>query len=285
MTKQKLKSISLFLIFSLLISFSKSDSTVHSITETVSDDSNYNKAEFSVLPDDDMYYFKYPFTTTPASMIGAFRFDFDQFDTTALNNEVFCTFVDASTGDSLIISALDSVTKNTSVCIGAFSENGIFDGIFKYDESKKVFAILLKTTGELSAKVTAYVRNKETTLSDNEQEVNDYAKYSLIPYTIHISNFRPYASKILFYSKTRDMQMYYKEGTAPYPERLFFGNIMSVYTNPDMVRQKYKNADTMTLLTRPFDSEEQMEEQFQFQVKFFASNYSLDYFMGTNLRK
>ena len=234
------------------------------------------------MPDDNVYYFKYPFTSTPASRIGAFRFDFNQFDTTALNNEVFCSFVDASATDSQIISDLDSVTKDTSVCIGAFNQNGIFDGIFKYDETQKVFAILLKTKGELSATVSVYVRNKETMLSANEQEVNDYAKYSMIPYTIQISNFRSYASKILFYSKTRDMQMYYKEGTAPYPERLFFGNIMSVYTNPEMVRQKYKNADTMILLTKPFNIQELFEEQFQFQVKFFASDYLLDYFMGTN---
>ena len=251
MTTQKLASISLFLIFSLLIAFTNADATVHDISGTVTDDSNYNKAEFTVGPDDQKYYFKYTFTTTPASRIGAFRFDFDQFDTASVNNEVLCTFVDDTTADSQIVSALDSVTKDTSACIGTFKEDGIFDGIFEYDKSKKRLAILLKTASELSANVNVYVRNKETTLSVNEQEVNDFAKYSLIPYTIHISHFRTSASKILFYSKTRDMQMYYVEGSTPYPERLFFGNIMSVYTNPEMVRQKYKNADTMILLTRP----------------------------------
>ena len=282
MTTQKLASISLFLIFSLLIAFTNADATVHDISGTVTDDSNYNKAEFTVGPDDQKYYFKYTFTTTPASRIGAFRFDFDQFDTASVNNEVLCTFVDDTTADSQIVSTLDSVTKDTSACIGTFKEDGIFDGIFEYDKSKKRLAILLKTASELSANVNVYVRNKETTLSVNEQEVNDFAKYSLIPYTIHISHFRTSASKILFYSKTRDMQMYYVEGSTPYPERLFFGNIMSVYTNPEMVRQKYKNADTMILLTRPFNAEEPVGETFQFQVKFFASDYLLDYYMGTN---
>ena len=282
MINKKLSIISLFLIFSLLIAFAQTDSTVYSITGTISDDSNYNKADFSIAIDDDTYYFQYPFTITPASRIGAFRFEFDQFDTGSINNQVFCTFVDASATDSQIISALASITKDTSVCIGAFKESGIFDGIFKYDQQKKKLAIMLKTTGTLSARVSVYVRNKETTLSVNEQEVNDYAKYSLIPYTIHVSHFRSYASKVLFYSKTRDMQMYYVEGNSPYPERLFFGNIMSVYTNPEMVRQKYKNADTMILLIRPFYMEEPMGEQFQFQVKFFASDYLLDYYMGTN---
>ena len=282
MTNQKLASISLFLIFSLLITFSCADSTVHEINSAVSDDTNYKKAEISIASDDTKYYFKYSFTTAPASRIGAFRFDFDQFDTASINNEVLCTFVEESATDSQIITALDSITKDTSACIGTFKEDGIFDGIFKYDQSKKKLAILLKTASELSANVNVYVRTQETTLSVNEQEVNDFAKYSLIPYTVHISHFRTSASKILFYSKTRDMQMYYVEGSAPYPERLFFGNIMSVYTNPEMVRQKYKNADTMILLTRPFDAEEPVGEPFQFQVKFFASDYLLDYYMGTN---
>ena len=94
MINKKLSIISLFLIFSLLIAFAQTDSTVYSITGTISDDSNYNKADFSIAIDDDTYYFQYPFTITPASRIGAFRFEFDQFDTGSINNQVFCTFVD-----------------------------------------------------------------------------------------------------------------------------------------------------------------------------------------------
>ena len=107
--------------------------------------------------------------------------------------------------------------------------------------------------------------------------------YSLVPVTIIISHFREKASKVLFYSYTRELQMYYTEEETPYPERLFFGNIMSVYTNPNMVRQKYKNADTMVLITKPFGAEDMIGEQFQFQIKFFASDYLLDYYMGSNL--
>ena len=87
----------------------------------------------------------------------------------------------------------------------------------------------------------------------------------MIPFVIHISQFREKASKILFYSKTRDMQMYYVEGDAPYPERLFFGNVMSVYTNPNMVRQKYHNANIMTLIVNPYATS--LGETFKFEVK------------------
>ena len=280
MQSKKLFSINLFLLYSFLILFVTSQTTVYPISETVSDDPNYNKASFKVSSSSDNYYFKYSFATIPESRIGAFRFDFDQFDSIE-NKEVICTFVDESASDDQIISALDSVTDDKNVCKGAFKIIGIYDGIFEYDKTKKMFVILLKTTN-LEANVAVYVRNKETALEVKEQEVNDFAKYSLVPYVIHISQFRQYASKILFYSRTRDMQMYYVEDENVYPARLFFGNIMSVYTNPNMVRQKYKNANTMILLTRPFDMEEPVGEQFQFQVKFFASDYLLDYYMGTN---
>jgi len=50
-----------------------------------------------------------------------------------------------------IINQLNKITKDTSSCIGAFNELGIFDGIFEYDTSKKLFVISLKTTGELDS--------------------------------------------------------------------------------------------------------------------------------------
>ena len=274
--------LTLLLIFSLLFSFTITAPTVKPISDTPSDDSNYNYATFQVTTDDENYYFQYSFSTIPSSRVGAFRFDFIKFDSALTpQSQVFCTFVESSASDSDLINALDKVTQDTSVCIGAFG-NGLYDGIFEYDKSKKKLGIKLKTTGEIESEVSIYIRNKDTVLPVEEKNVNEYSKYSLIPFTITISEFRKQASKILFFSRTRDMQMYYVEEDKPYPERLFFGNIMSVYTNPDMVRMKYKGANTMILLTRPFDMDEPMGEQFQFQIKFFSSDYLLDYYMGTN---
>ncbi|MBR4496106.1 MAG: hypothetical protein IKP12_03130, partial [Acholeplasmatales bacterium] len=69
----------------------------------------------------------------------------------------------------------------------------------------------------------------------------------------------------------------------PYPEKLFAGNILSVYTNPNMIRQKYQNATIMTLIMDPSENtEEKLEEDFQFEVKLFESNYLLDYYVSTN---
>ena len=274
-------SLLFYLLFSCLLFSSIYSQSVIPISEQI-EENKYVRANFHVGSSSEYYFFKYSFTEAPPSKISAFRFDFSSFDTGSLQNEVLCTFVDQSTSDLDIINQLNKITKDTSSCIGAFNELGIFDGIFEYDTSKKLFVISLKTTGELESDVAVYIRTEEKVLEPNEQNVMDHGKYSMIPFTIHISQFRSKASKVLFYSKTRDMQMYYVAGDSPYPERLFFGNIMSVYTNPDMVRMKYKNADTMILLTRPFDKEEPTGEQFQFQVKFFASDYLLDYYMGTN---
>ena len=69
----------------------------------------------------------------------------------------------------------------------------------------------------------------------------------------------------------------------PNPEKLFAGNILSVYTNPNMIRQKYQNATIMTLIMDPSENtEEKLEEDFQFEVKLFESNYLLDYYVSTN---
>ena len=43
-----------------------------------------------------------------------------------------------------------------------------------------------------------------------------------------------------------------------------------------------ENANTMILLSRPFSKSEPTSEQFNFQVKFFDSQYLLDYFVSNN---
>ena len=111
----------------------------------------------------------------------------------------------------------------------------------------------------------------------------DAETYSLIPYTVNVTKFRELSkSKILFYSYTRELQMYYVETNTPYPEKLFSGNIMSVFTNPNMVRQKYHGASTMILLTNPFGAYEMVGELFKYQVILFDSNFLLDYFVSSN---
>ena len=273
----------LYFFLLLVCIFSINSATVYEINQSVDGNSNYKKAEFSGDPRTLNYYFKYTFTITPSSKISAFRIQFDQFSDMSLErNRVFCTFVDTSRSDADLIEDVRLMDENTTSCIGKFT-NGFYNGIIKHDNSKKKLAIYLVSHGYVDFTARLYLRINEYILPVTENTIFQDESYSLVPVTIIISHFREKASKVLFYSFTRELQMYYTEENTPYPQRLFFGNIMSVYTNPNMVRQKYKNADTMVLLTKPFEAEDMIGEQFQFQVKFFPSNYLLDYYMGSNL--
>ena len=277
------KFIQLILLFCTIFSIKSASNTVYEINESVPGNNNYKKAEFSAGKLELNHFFKYTVTTTPSSRITAFRFEFDKFnERSKLSNQVYCTFVDSSTSDADLMEILRAIDASTSSCIGAFNDNGIYDGIVEFHETKKTLGIFLVALGAIDFDARIYLKTNEKMLSVNEQTVVEDESYSLVPFTIIISHFRDYASKILLYSYTRELQMYYVEENTPYPERLFFGNIMSVYTNPNMVRQKYKNADTMVLLTKNFGEEDMMGEQYMFQVKFFSSNFLLDYYMGNN---
>ena len=280
----KLKNIFFFIQIIVLSLSLVSAATVYEINQSVPDDSDYKKVEFTGAQKLLNHYFKYTVSSIPSSRIGAFRIEFDQFNQLSYKmNKVFCTFVDSSASDDQLIQEVGLIDDITSSCLGSFTEDGIYDGLIKYPETKKKLAIYMVAKGHIDFTARLYLRINEKTLSANEQKIIEDSSYSMIPFTITISNFRQYASKILFYSYTRELQMYYLEEESPYPQRIFFGNILSVYTNPNMVRQKYRNANTMVLLTRRFDQEEMVGEPFQFQVKFFASDYLLDYYMGSNL--
>ena len=217
------------------------------------------------------------------SGIGAFRFEFDSFyPALEKSYKVFCTFVDQSTSDEGLISALRLLNEDTTSCVGAFNSNGFYDGIIKYDKTKTKMGIYLITVTGYSLKGRLFLLTTEKFLSVEEQKVNEDEIYSLVPFSIVISDFSEKASKILFYSYTRELQMYYDEEESSYPEKLFSGNIMNVYTDPNLVRQKYHNANTMVLLTKPFAASETIGETFKFQVKFLSSEFLLDYFVYAN---
>ena len=281
MLNQRIISLSKFLIFSLLVSLINTETPVYSIEDQVSADSNYLKAEFNIGVNESSYYFKYSASNIPSSLIGAFRFEIDEFSSSQI--EILCKFFPEFTTDAQLITELDSLDSFDTACIGDFNSNsGIYDGIIKYDTNNTKLAIIFKKKYVGTSAARVYIRTTENILKPEEQTVTVNSLYSLIPFTLIISDFRNYASKILFYSRSRELQMYYLPEDRSYPEKLFFGNIMSIYTNPNMVRQKYKNANTMVLLPRSFDQDEPIGEQFLFQIKFFASDFSLDYYMGIN---
>ena len=270
------------LIFIIFILCSIKSQEVYDISEDIKGNADYKKVSFESSESTVNHYFKHSLSTIPKSRVGAFRIDFDVFDELLKESKVYCTFVDESTTDSSLIEQLRNLDEEKSSCVGAINDKGIYDGIIEYHQSKTKLGIYLYSNCQMSYTATVYVRITENILSVKEQTATADETYSLVPFTIVISDFRESASKILFYSYTRELQMYYVEQDAPYPEKLFAGNVMSVYTNPNMVRQKYHNANYMVLLTRNFTQEDKVSELFKFEVKLFPSNYLLDYYMSDN---
>ena len=269
-------------IFTLLF-FQTKAQTVHEIKESVGSYTEYRKAEFS-YESSNIYFFKHTLSSVPDSKIFAFRFQFDASDETYKDSKILCTSVSSSSTDDQIRTALNSLEESQSSCIGGFNgqNSDRYDGIIKLDSTKTMIGIKLDLNGVKSFTARIFLRIQEAELDQKEQQKKVDEIYALSPQTVVISKFREYASKILFYSYTRELQMYYISDDAPYPEKLFSGNVLSVYTNPNMVRQKYKNANTMVLLTRPFTSIDSTGELFQFEVKFFSSTFLLDYFVSNN---
>ena len=255
--------------------------TMHEIKEVVEENSNYLKADFDFGADDEYQFFKYESSTIPSSKITAFSFSFDQFSVSMTDYEVKCVSVSSTTTDSELISTLKSLSITGSSCIDGFKSYAKYDGIVKLDSSKPKLGIVLHSKANFGFAATVYIRITERILGTEESKPMEDESLSLVPFTVNIANFRALQkSKILFYSYKKVLQMVHTESSTPYPETLFTGNVLSVYTNPNMVRQKYHNANIMTLIVNPYATS--LGETFKFEVKLFESNYLLDYYVSSN---
>ena len=118
-------------------------------------------------------------------------------------------------------------------------------------------------------------------------EFNEEEELTLVPYVFDLKEIREmekenYHSKVLIYSSTREMDMYYLQNGAPV--ELFSGNIMMVYTNEDVIKEKYNGASTMILITDSLSHKKAKPfgEKFKFQVSFFNSKKSIQYYVSAN---
>ena len=80
------------------------------------------------------------------------------------------------------------------------------------------------------------------------------------------------------------MEMFYIDDNESAPVSLFSGNIMLVYTNEELVNQKYHGATTMILITDALSATGQIiiGEQYRFMVKYFNSAANINYFLSSN---
>ena len=256
------------------------EETMHEINVEVNSD--YRKAEFDFGLTDSYQYFKYENDTLPEAGVSTFRIDFDQYSYLMQDYQVLCTNVPSTTTDEELIKKLNTLTLTESSCIDGFRSYAIYDGIVKLDKTKPKLGIILISKAEYAFAGRVFFRTTERVLGTDESKPMEEETYSLVPFTVNISKFRELSkSKILFYSYTRTLQMLHSGTSTPYPEKLFSGNILSVYTNPNMVRQKYHNANLMVLITNPYVNSN-LGETFKFEVKLFDSNFLLDYYVSSN---
>ena len=258
---------------------------MHEINQKIEGDDNYLYAEFAFEASDKKHYFKYTNSTLPSSNVTAFKIDFAQYSSQMAGYKVYCTNVESSKSDSELKTILNELTFETSTCVEISRSYGYFDGLAKLDVQKFKLGIILISEADAAFNGKINLRITERILGIDESKPEEEETYSLAPYTVNISKFRDKpASKILFYSSSRFLNMYYFEPKSPCPVKLFSGNILSVYTNPNMVKQKYHDAKTMILIASPFgfQSSPKLRETFKFEVKTFDSKYLLDYYVSSN---
>ena len=264
------------------------EESIIDISQEVVGNANYKKGEFKYLKQETTKYFKYENSTLPSSKISAFRFIFDVYSENMKDFSVRCVNVDTSTTDSELVTILSNLEFAQSSCVEGFKNNGYYDGIVRLNETKTKLGIMISFRNgfdyEFGGRIM--VRITERVLGTGETKPMEEETYSLVPFTVNVASFRELSkSKILFYSNTRSLQMFHTETNNPYPEKLFSGRILTVYINPNMVRQKYFGANIMTLVTNPsgFNSgSNPKNEDFLFEVTLFESNYLLDYYVSSN---
>ena len=282
----------LFFIFALLINClcsidhfnlqkeTPTDASVIPIDGTVTSD--YKKAEYEVTTATNVY-FKLEGATIPSSKISAFRIVFDQYSEDMSNYTVFCTNVASSTTDAALVTALDKIDLVSSSCEG-YKSQAKYDGVVRFDESNTKVGIVLKIRADTKLSGRIYFRTTEKILDTKEGQITEDEQYSLIPFTVNVTKFREVTSKskILFYSQIRSLKMFQTQSITPRPEKLFAGNVLLVYTNPNMVRQKYLGASIMTLVTMPAQEDVKVKATFLFELKLYESDYLLDYYVGSS---
>ena len=262
------------------------EETVIAIDNDIPGDTNHKRAEYAYTEGDTEKnkYFKYTYSNQISSLITTFRINFDSYSMDISNYKVFCANFQSTESDATIISTLKNLKLQESACTIGFKNEDRYDGVVRFNKDKTVLAIMLKEeTAGLKFTGRVNLRVVERKLTIDEFKPNDEETYTLVPYSITPNTFRDKKiSKILFYSYSRNLQMIYA-GSNPFPEKLFTGNILNVYTNPEMIRQKYHNANIMTLVVEPrVPNNNDFNEEFHFEVKHFESKYLLDYYVSSN---
>ena len=269
---------------------------VQAISEFVDGETDYVTKTFNVNSASNYLY--YDFAIKPVGNIASLRIT-----SKAKVNKVGCIFTNKDATDEEMVNLVNrAVLEGTSVCVGEMQkDNDGYDALINANyangQNKLVIQVLYGLgedkeekikEGEEEVKIVLKIRG--TKLGTNEGKFGEQEKLATIPYVIDLLEIRQsrtgsdYVSKVLLYSTTREMEMFYIDPDYSAPASLFTGNIMLVYTNEELIRQKYHGATTMILITDALSATESfiLGEQYRFEVKYFNSAANIQYFLSSN---
>ena len=260
----------------------------------VEGENEYVYKDFSLNPSGNYLY--YDFGRKPTGNIASLRILIDETKV----NKVGCTFVPSSANDEEMVSTVNkAVLEGKNTCIGEMGRDYSYDALINSNFEADKYRLVIQVLYELGEEklmgdeevLKIYLKITGSSLRD-EGNYKKSEDYTAIPYVIDLLELRnskvgtDYISKILFYSNTREMQMFYIDENEAAPVSLFTGNILLVYTNEELIKQKYHGALTMILVTDTLSRTRIsiIGERIRFMTKFFNSAANIHYFLSNNIK-
>ncbi len=312
MSKNNIPINSLVLFFTLFLLFSFNPIISSSFQEYLSEDiptSNTTKVldlntsidlvhlggAFSIKETDTDFYLSTNFSNFTSHSVGTFRLIFQTEDIFLENaTDILCKFYDLEISDEDLMEELNILDNSGSECFGYFKEGNekmIFEGIYLHkDKNNKRLGIVLRNDGQINAKVNVYVRigNKELGIEDGIVKENE--EYTRVPYKFKMLDFIGLSSnQIIFYSSTRNIHIYHlieksnNEGEKKAMlEEIYYGSIIPLNIEDKFINRKIFDLEEELILITEKYSVEESEEDLQFEIKLYADNLKIDYYVSSN---
>ena len=247
-------------------------------------------------------YLYYDFTNSPVGDVASLKI-INEGDVDITITKVICGFTAPGSTDEAMLDTINRVPREgTNLCQGngkkdSSGYNAIINAENVKGNNKRLLIMIQYGFGDdnedkdslkdetiplrINLRITGFDVSQAKDYNENEANV-------LVPYVLDLKKIRGdettanYISKVLIYSSKRELEMYHlKDGT---PTQLFSGNILLVYTNELVVKEKYHGATTMILLTESLfkDSSIIIGESFRFKTYFFKSDNTMNYFVSSD---
>ena len=265
------------------------------IERNIEGESEYYKSDFKIKSSGN--YFYYDFQNIPTGNVASLRIN----SAGEKVSKVICLFTsEESTEEDMIKTLNEANLLDINYCIGEnyYMNNTVFNALINANDiytnnlKRLIIQILfeIKEGDEISNNNNSSIilENTGTNLASEGQYTNPES-YTLIPYVVDLSKIKnskseEYISKILFYSNTRQIEIFYLKENKQKPISLFNGNIIVVNTDEDYAKQNYGGSTTLILLSDSLSTINRniFGEQYRFITYFFNSDNNINYFISSN---